>query len=426
MKELGIFKNNIAIEQENSTYMLINNDIQKIIDRHVKYVSSKLNCDKIPKQLPFLYWIPKMHKKPYSKQRYIAASGFCTTKPISKMLTKCFRLIDKQLKLISKHFFHQSGINPYWIILNSTDVFKVVSPFNINNKCENILTYDFSTLYTNIPHKKLKQEFTWIFNEAFKSSKKTFISVYTHHANWSNNPNIKTPHFTKSQLIKITHWLIDNIYVTFGDKCFQQKIGIPMGTDCAPYLANLFLFACEYKWIMKQFKGKKFHLLAKFKGCCRYIDDLLLINNDNTMKRVMSHLYPKELILVPDGTNGTKTHFLDLSLVIKNNFLSSSIYDKRDVFNFPIVNFPFLKGNIPNRSSYGVFIGELVRYARGCTFIKEFKDKSLITILKLKKQFFTLKMLKRYWFKFCKKHILLIHKYGSDILDFHKDWVKYF
>jgi len=119
--------------------------------------------------------------------------------------------------------------------------------------------------------------------------------VHNQSAKWSNNPYKNTPHFNKYQLIKITHWLIDNIYVTFSDKCFQQKIGILMGTDCAPYHANLFLFACEYKWIMKQVKHNKFLLLNKFKGCSRYIDDLLLINNDNIMKRVMNKIYHSKL-----------------------------------------------------------------------------------------------------------------------------------
>jgi len=97
------------------------------------------------------------------------------------MLTKCFKRINTQHILISRHVFHQYGINPYWIV-NSIDVFKCASHFNLTKKCSNILTYDFSTLYTNIPHKKLKQEFTWIINKAFKSSKRTFISVYNQSA----------------------------------------------------------------------------------------------------------------------------------------------------------------------------------------------------------------------------------------------------
>jgi hypothetical protein len=49
-------------------------------------------------------------------------------------------------------------------------------------------------------------------------------------------------------VIDTMKWLIDNIYVTFGDKCFRQVIGIPMGTDCAPFLANLFLYSYEYEY----------------------------------------------------------------------------------------------------------------------------------------------------------------------------------
>ena len=357
-----------------------------------------------------------MHKKPVTKQRYIAASGFCSTKPISQMLTKVLKRIDNTLKFYSKSFFFQHGINPYWIIKNSTEVFKCASRFNIKLSCRNIRTYDFSTLYTNIPHSSLKKTFTEIINIAFKTSKRRFISVYSRNAKWTSKPRRKTISFNKYQLIRLVHWLIDNIYVTFGDKIFKQKIGIPMGTDCAPFLANLFLWAHEFKWIEKQVKKKNIFLLNKFKACCRYIDDLFLINNDDTMKRVCLQMYPKELTLIPDDTDGTATHFLDLSLKIEEGFLSSRIYDKRDVFNFSVVNFPFLSGNIPNRSSYGVFIGELVRYARGCTYIEDFKCKTKNTISKFLKQNFTPKMLKRSWSKFCRSHVLLIQKFGSIIL----------
>ena len=59
-------------------------------------------------------------------------------------------------------------------------------------------------------------------------------------------------------MINLIRWLIDNIFVVLGDKCFQQVIGIPMGTDCAPFLANLFLFAYEFQWIDKQRKANKY------------------------------------------------------------------------------------------------------------------------------------------------------------------------
>jgi hypothetical protein len=139
----------------------------------------------IPKELPYLYWIPKMHKKPISKQRYIAASGFCTTKPISKMLTKILKRLDIQIRWISKIFFYKYKINPYWILRNSTEVFKLVSVFNKKNISKNVRTYDFATLYTKIPHKLLKTTFTWIINMCFKDSGRKFITVYSQNANWT-------------------------------------------------------------------------------------------------------------------------------------------------------------------------------------------------------------------------------------------------
>ena len=77
--------------------------------------------------------------------------------------------------------------------------------------------------------------------EAFKSSKKSFISVYKNDARWTNSPKKTTSHLDCKKVIRLMNWLLDNIYVTFGDQLFRQVIGIPMGTDCAPFLANLFL-----------------------------------------------------------------------------------------------------------------------------------------------------------------------------------------
>jgi hypothetical protein len=204
---------------------------------------------------------------------------------------------------------------------------------------------------------------------------------------------------------------------------FSQKIGIPKGTDCAPFLANLFLYSGEYEWIEKQRMLKNYSALNAFKHCCRYIDDLFLANNDDLMISLMKDIYPKELILVPDGSDGLSTPFLDLQVVIKDGAISSSIFDKRDAFDFPIVNFPTLTGNIPLKSSYGVFICEAVRYARACTYLEDFKKRILILVKKLKTQFFLDKLLKRTWLKFCDSHILLIQKFGPTVLDVHNCWM---
>ena len=81
-----------------------------------------------------------------------------------------------------------------------------------------------------------------------------------------------------------------------------------------------------------------------------------------------------------------------------------------------------LSGNIPEDGSYGVFTGELVRYARACTFYADFKSRTLLLVEKLKTQFFVNKKLKKTFLKFCENHILLIQKYGSFIRNLHNDW----
>ena len=246
--------------------------------------------------------------------------------------------------------------------------------------------------------------------------------MYTNDARWTDNPKENTLHLDYKGVTALLRWLVDNIYVTFGDKCFRQVIGIPMGTDCAPFLTNLFLFYYEYKWIDQRRKAKDYHRLCLFKNCGRYIDDLLMVNNDDAMTELMSDIYPTELVLVPDDNDGNSAPFLDLFLTIKEGVVFSSIYDKRDNFDFPIVNLPTLTGNIPQKSSYGVFVGELVRYARACTFCEDFQSRTIPLVKKLKTQFFTDRLLKLTWISFCNSHILLIQKYGARILNLHNEW----
>ena len=137
----------------------------------------------------------------------------------------------------------------------------------------------------------------------------------------------------------------------------------------------------------------------------------------------MGDIYPKELILVPDDTDGTSCPFLDLQVTITDSIISTSIYDKRDAFQFPIVNFPTLTGNIPRKSSYGVFTGEVVRYARACSYFDDFKMRTLSLASKLRKQAFVPRLLKQTWLKFCDSHILLVHKYGSRVLFLYEEWM---
>ena len=152
-----------------------------------------------------------MHKKPYSKQRFVAASAKCSTKPLSALLTKCLKLVEKQHRIIGNRYFTNHGINPFWIIGNSTAVHSTVAALNRKQNCKNIRTYDFSTLYTSIPHKQLKTQLSRVIKEAFISSKRSFISVYKNDARWTDSPRKGTIALRCNKVISMLNWLIDNL-----------------------------------------------------------------------------------------------------------------------------------------------------------------------------------------------------------------------
>ena len=134
-------------------------------------------------------------------------------------------------------------------------------------------------------------------NQCFNESSRKFIRIDNYSATWSKIRGNTNATWNKDELINHMKWLINNIYVVCGDFLFRQVIGIPMGTDCAPFLANLYLYSYEYQWLVKKYENKEFDILRKFNYCFRYIDDLLCITNDQFMDSIMKEIYPKELSL---------------------------------------------------------------------------------------------------------------------------------
>ena len=144
--------------------------------------------------------------------------------------------------------------------------------------------------------------------------------------------------YTDDDIIKMLNFLIDNVFVQFGGQLFQQTVGIPMGTNCAPLLADLFLYSYEAEFI-DGLKKKDKKLARSFNFSFRYIDDVLSLNNSRFADYV-NVIYPNELE-IKDTTDSPKSAcYLDLHLEIDSRGeLTTKLFDKRDSFNFHIVNF---------------------------------------------------------------------------------------
>ena len=120
-----------------------------------------------------------------------------------------------------------------------------------------------------------------------------------------------------------------------------QVIGIPMGTDCAPLLAKLFLFHFEYGYIKEKLSETDYSMALSYKYTVRYIDDLLTFNNPSFEENIAT-IYPPELTLKRTTDSCNRLSYLDIDIRINNGHFSTSVYDKRDNFSFSVVRFPFL------------------------------------------------------------------------------------
>ena len=112
-------------------------------------------------------------------------------------------------------------------------------------------------------------------------------------------------------------------------------------------------------------------------GTISWIEIAMIQQKLSFYSDLVVQIYPTELKINKTNSSGTEAPFLNLNLSITNGIVSSKIYDKRDDFNFEIVNFPFLVGDVLWSPSYGVYISQLIRFARVFSNIYDFNNRNL-------------------------------------------------
>ena len=151
----------------------------------------------------------------------------------------------------------------------------------------------------------------------------------------------------------------------FGDMVCQQMVGIPMGTSCAPLVAYLFLYCYEGDFVSELRKSKRFDLIDKFKDVSRCLGGTFTIDNPGFAGHIPV-VCPGELRSGGANTSDKETSFFDLNIKVVDSYIHTSVYDKRNDFGFPIVNFPWLGGGVPGLPSCRIYISQLVRFAGCC------------------------------------------------------------
>ena len=142
----------------------------------------------------------------------------------------------------------------------------------------------------------------------------------------------------------------------------------------------------------------------------------MLSLNKTNFNEYLDHIYPEDLDVKDTTDAANYANYLDLRLEIsKEQQLVTSLFDKRYEFSFPIVNFPFIEGNIPNSPAYGVFVSQLIRYARANQRYPDFVQRSSQLISKLLSQGYLPARLRCTFKKFYGRHYDLIDKYDKSM-----------
>ena len=124
--------------------------------------------------------------------------------------------------------------------------------------------------------------------------------------------------------------------------------------------------------------------------------------------KILRNTFPNPHKIFKANASDTEAAFLDLHLSISNDIVSTKIYDKRDDFDFEVVNFPFLDGDVPRSTSYGVYISQLIRFARASSYVADFNSRNKLLTQKLLKQGYRYHKLRKPFSKFYRRYYDLI------------------
>jgi hypothetical protein len=136
-----------------------------------------------------------------------------------------------------------------------------------------------------------------------------------------------------------------------------------MGSDPAPFFANLFLSHYESQWI-KTICRDDYVRARRLFNTSRFIDDLLTLNDNGEFNNSHREIYPQELVLNQENTVNTSATFLDLNIEVKGNIFEYKLFDKRNDFPFYIIRFPYKSSTIPKKMFFSTIQAELLRICR--------------------------------------------------------------
>jgi hypothetical protein len=355
---------------QSATYEVSARSEEEVAAAHGKWLQEEgLAVEEPSTRHAHLYATVKAHKNP-TGLRYIAASRNVTLTPLSERIAQALQVLQPVVDDMWRTLAYNTGkrAERSWIIPNADAVLGTINLIDSMLKLQGpgatmrVEVWDFKTLYTNIPLADLKTRLCQLVDDAFTHYNTTHGNT-SHYirlqqgkqdaekVGWTTDEVRERVEsngdvwVSRNRLKKWITYLVDNIYVTIGDVFLRQKVGVPMGTNCAPNLANLYLFTYEYEYLAHLLtQPDSMPLIEKLMLAHRYIDDVLLFGIDDVESILYTTgdvrgLYPKDVLVLEQTGGATLSRevldnkgvaYMDVRIVSDKDGVHTTLYDKRD------------------------------------------------------------------------------------------------
>ena len=159
----------------------------------------------------------------------------------SILLTSILTAIKNHVIKYCTTVYERNGKKLFWSIKSSGEILN-----KLKSRCflaSGLSTYDFSTLYTTLPHNLIKEKLTELIEQTFNREGSLYLACYDKNFLFCTSEQpIRYKVWSCQKMCVALHYLLDNIFIRFGSKLYRQIVGIPIGTNCAPLVADLFFF----------------------------------------------------------------------------------------------------------------------------------------------------------------------------------------
>jgi hypothetical protein len=377
----------VATELYSTVFKRATESKEEILRRHEEF-NRRMNLGH-KDVLPYLYGLPKMHKSP-PKLRFISGVSnpkplnpqeddlteverrhaqstnkpHCSTTAASKEVTIQLQRIMNTLKAKDDQLFLDQGYRRYWVVNNMDDVFIDMKKNRRLLEGKKPRTFDFTTMYTCLPHETILTNVRKAICEAKEYSRQRFMDNEVHNTDVLDD--ISTDH-----LMELVTFIVSNSYVCNNpdEGVLQQDIGIPMGTNSAPAIANLTLYVTEAEYIDSIVRDNQTDIAKLHSFTFRLIDDLRCF--DIEPPSCLRYGLEWSETTSPDGS----VTFLGSKIQPRaNGSFEVSVFDKQKEWKFPVVKYPHFSSNVPEHQAIGIVKGQLYRFRTICNSIKAFKD----------------------------------------------------